>query len=128
MGRKSAVPSDMRVDAVLSLLRKQETATQIAQRAGVSEQTLYRWRDGFIAGGKAQLEGKSGDTPAAREVATMRREITMRDQVIGELTIANRNLEKLSDPSTGLHARSQQAARPRHAVNEHKRQILTQRR
>ncbi|WP_164483913.1 helix-turn-helix domain-containing protein, partial [Pseudofulvimonas gallinarii] len=55
MGRKSEVPADKRVELVLALLRKEEPAAQIARRAGVSEQTVYRWRDEFISGGKAQL-------------------------------------------------------------------------
>ena len=99
MGRKSEVPSDKRVEVVLALLRKEEPATQIARRAGVSEPTLYRWRDEFIAGGKAQLDGKSSDAVAAKEVAKLQREIETREQVIGELTIANRILKKLSGPS-----------------------------
>jgi len=99
MGRKSEMPAEKRVEVVLSLLRKEELATQIARRAGVSEQTLYRWRDEFIAGGRAQLDGKSGEAPAARELAKLQREIETREQVIGELTIANRILKKLSGPS-----------------------------
>ena len=99
MGRKSEMPAEKRVDVVLALLRKEEPATQIARRAGVSEQTLYRWRDEFIAGGKAQLGGKSNDVVAARELAKLQREIETREQVIGELTIANRILKKLSGPS-----------------------------
>lgn len=99
MGRKSEMPADRRVEVVLALLRKEEPATQIARRAGVSEQTLYRWRDEFIAGGKAQLGGKSNDAVAAKELAKLQREIETREQVIGELTIANRILKKLSGPS-----------------------------
>ena len=55
MGRKSEMPAEKRVEVVLALLRNEGPAVQIARRAGVSEQTLYRWRDEFVAGGKAQL-------------------------------------------------------------------------
>lgn len=99
MGRKSEMPAEKRVELVLALLRKEEPAAQIARRAGISEPTLYRWRDEFIAGGKAQLRGQGNEAVAARELARLRREIEAREQVIGELTIANRILKKLSGPS-----------------------------
>lgn len=99
MGRKSELPSEKRVELVLALLRKEEPASQIARRAGISEATLYRWRDEFIAGGKAQLGGKSSDGLVAKELAKLQREIETREQVIGELTVANRILKKLSGPS-----------------------------
>ncbi|MCB1559573.1 MAG: transposase [Xanthomonadales bacterium] len=98
MGRKSDIPTEKRIELVLSLLRKEEPAAQIARRAGVSEPTLYRWRDEFIGGGKAQLRGKVGEAQSAKEVSRLQREIERREQVIGELTIANRILKKLSGP------------------------------
>jgi transposase-like protein len=71
MRRKSDTPVEKRVEHVLALLRKQDPATQIARRAGVSEQTLYRWRDEFVAGGKAQLAGKGAEGLPANELAKL---------------------------------------------------------
>lgn len=99
MGRKSEIPAERRVELVLSLLRKEEPAAQIARRAGVSEPTLYRWRDEFISGGKAQLQGKGSEAESGKELSRLQREIERREQVIGELTMANRILKKLSGPS-----------------------------
>ena len=99
MGKKSRLSVEQRIAAVLSLLRKEEPAVQIARRNGISEQTLYRWRDEFLDGGKASLRGKGGDAPAGKEIARLQREIESREQVIGELTVANRILKKLSGPS-----------------------------
>ena len=99
MGRRSEVSAEKRVELVLALLRKEESAAQIARRAGVSDQTLYRWRDDFIAAGQAQLGGKSNEAAATKELAKLQRQIETREQVIGELTIANRILKKLSGPS-----------------------------
>lgn len=98
MGKRSELSVEKRVEAVLSLLRKEEPAVRIARRYGVSEQTLYRWRDEFIAGGKAQLGGK-GEPVLAKEVSKLQQEIATREQMIGELTVANRLLKKLSGPS-----------------------------
>ena len=69
----------------------------MARRFGVSQQTLYRWRDEFLAGGEAALaNGKGGADPRDREIRELTKEVERRDQVIGELTIANRILKKTS--------------------------------
>ena len=100
MARKSEQPASKRVEAVLALLRKEDTGAPVARRYGVSEPTLYRWRDDFLAGGQAQLESKRGTSNAlSKEVSQLRREIETREQVIGELTVANRILKKLMGPS-----------------------------
>jgi len=100
MGRKSTMSPEQRVQVVLRLLSKEEPAVQIARRAGVSEQTLYRWRDEFVRGGKQALSGGGKDAEQARAAELLRGEVAERDQVIGELTIANRVLKKLSGASS----------------------------
>ena len=96
MGKRSSVEPAQRMEAVLGLLRKEEPAARIARRFGVSEPTLYRWRDEFLEAGKAALASKkSGDSADRQRVRELEREVERRDQVIGELTIANRILKKL---------------------------------
>lgn len=102
MAKRSEVSVADRRDAVLSLLRREEPAAVIARRVGVSEPTLYRWRDEFLAAGETALcstkkHGKND--PRDRRIAELEREVERRDQVIGEYTIANRILKKLSDAS-----------------------------
>jgi transposase-like protein len=102
MPRQSNVPVNDRREAVLILLRREEAAAAIARRIGVSEQTLYRWRDEFIAAGEAALSnggGKKGADSRDRRIAELEQQIEKRDQVIGEYTIANRILKKLSGQS-----------------------------
>ena len=100
MAKRADVSAKQRSEAVLALLRREEPATQLARRYGVSEPTLYRWRDDFLAGGEAALAaGTKGPDPQARRVAELEQQIEKRDQVIGELTIANRILKKLSGQS-----------------------------
>ena len=72
---------------------------ELARRYGVSEHPLYRWRDDFLAGGEAALAGKQGKGQQQR-IQELEREVEQRDQVIGELTIANRVLKKVSDRSS----------------------------
>jgi hypothetical protein len=70
-------------------------------RYQVSEVTLYRWCDVFLAAGKAGLgkpEG-SAESAAARRIEQLEGELAQRAQVIGELTIANGILKKLQTRS-----------------------------
>ena len=97
MPKRSEVSVAQRREAVLALLRREEPATQLARRYGVSEPTLYRWRDDFLAAGESGLAGKQGQDPLQRRIAELEQQIEKRDQVIGELTIANRILKKMQD-------------------------------
>ena len=102
MAKRCEVSVADRREAVLSLLRKEEAAAVIARRVGVSEPTLYRWRDEFLAAGEAALAGGGGQKnadPLRRRIAELEHQIEKRDQVIGEYTIANRILKKLSGQS-----------------------------
>ena len=97
MGKRSELTASQRREVVLMLLRREEPAAKLARRFGISEQTLYRWRDDFLAGGEAALaNGKGGADPRDREIRELKKEVESRDQVIGELTIANRILKKTS--------------------------------
>ena len=74
MARQSNVDVKDRREAVLSLLRREEAAAVIARRIGVSEPTLYRWRDEFLAAGEAALangSGKKGADPRDRRIAEL---------------------------------------------------------
>jgi transposase-like protein len=98
MGKRSEVAPKQRVEAVLALLRREEPGARIARRYGVSEPTLYRWRDEFLQAGEHALAGAKNGQPADRQrLEKLERELARRDQVIGELTIANRILKKLED-------------------------------
>ena len=100
MGKRSDMSIPQRRDVVLMLLRREEPAEKLARRYGVSQQTLYRWRDEFLAGGEAALaNGKGGADPRDREIRELKKEVEGRDQVIGELTIANRILKKTAQGS-----------------------------
>lgn len=96
MGRKSELPLESRIEAVLAVLRKDEPMSIIARRYQVSEVTLSRWRDGFLEGGKAGIAGGGGGDGGAErhEMAKLRRELDEQKQIVGELTIANWVLKK----------------------------------
>ena len=100
MGRQCQVELKDRREAVLILLRREEPAAAIARRYQISEPTLYRWRDEFLAGGESALgNGRGKHNSRDRRIAELEEQLEQRDQVIGELTIANRILKKLSGQS-----------------------------
>jgi len=99
MGRKSELGARQRRDIVLMMLRKEEPIAVLARRYGVSEATLHRWREDFLVSGEQALaygRGKRADGQAA-EIERLKKELARRDQVIGEITIANRILRKNAD-------------------------------
>jgi transposase len=100
MGRQSNLTSDQRTEAVLCLLRREEPAAKVARRLGISEPTLYRYRDQFLEAGKAGIASGAGKAAADRAAERLEREVAERDRVIGELTIANRILKR--PPQTNL--------------------------
>src|SRR5262245_8428067 len=101
MPRQSEVPVSQRREAGLALLRREEPAAQLARRVGVSEPTLYRWpAEFFDGGGAAPAHGKNGVDVRDREIRELRGQLEERNLVIGELTVANRILKKLSDRSS----------------------------
>lgn len=101
MPKRMALTVDERSEAVMSLLRREESAAAIARRYGISEQSLYRLRDQFLDGGKQAMARASGRKTDAKqkELERLQQDVARRDRVIGELTIANRLFKKHSaDP------------------------------
>lgn len=100
MPKHSELTVEQRQEAVLAFLRREEPAAVLARRYGVSEQSLYRWRDEFVAAGQAALgKGKTGSDARDREIRELKAELEERTLVIGELAAANRILKKLSGRS-----------------------------
>jgi|TARA_B100001971_G_C17727951_1_gene304499 transposase-like protein len=96
MGKKSELSASQRQEVILMMLRREEPINVLARRYGVSETTLHRWRDDFLTAGQATLAYGRGKQVSAQSerVHQLEREVAKRDQVIGELTIANRILKK----------------------------------
>jgi len=100
MPKHSELTVEQRREAVLALLRREEPAASLARRYGISEQTLYRWRDDFLAAGEAALaKGKSGVDGRDQQIKELKAELEERTLTIGELAAANRILKKLSGQS-----------------------------
>ncbi len=101
MARHSSIPVDQRPDLVLAVLRGTEKLEVIARRHQVSTNTLRRWRDEFLEGGRDRLSGNGKQAAPQAEVKRLQRELAEREMIIGELTVANRFLQKKTDGSPG---------------------------
>lgn len=101
MGKHAELKPSERREAVLALIKREEPAEVLARRFGVTSQTIYRWRDDFLAAGEAALAASNGKgkDPRDEQIKQLEKEVARRDQVIGELTIANRLFKKHSDGS-----------------------------
>lgn len=56
---------------------------------------MLRWREQFLEGGAERVAGNGTPKREAREIERLRRAGAKRDQVIGELSIANRLLAEV---------------------------------
>lgn len=101
MPKRSELTVEQRREAVLALLRREEPAALLARRYGISEQSLYRWREEFIAGGEQALaKGKNGSDARDQEIRALKAELEERTLTLGELAAANRILKKVSGQSS----------------------------
>ena len=101
MGRPSNIPPAQRTELVLAVLRGTEKLEVLARRHQVSANTLRKWRDEFVTAGQERLSGR-GDTAAAQaDNQRLQKELAERELIIGELTVAQRFLQKKVDRSNG---------------------------
>ncbi len=101
MARHSKIPRSQRAELVLGVLRGTEKLEVLARRHQVSTNTLRRWRDEFLAGGRDRLTGNGDAAVLQAEKKRLQRELAEREMIIGELTVANRFLQKKVDGSNG---------------------------
>lgn len=95
MARGIKLNAEQRRELVLRWIRKEASGAQLAREAGVSQPTLYRWREEFLKSGLEGLRGASGDDNSRRKVVKrLERQLMEREQIIGELTVANRILKQ----------------------------------
>ena len=72
MDTESTLTAQKRTELVLRLLRKEESAAQIAQRAGITEQTLHLWREAFLAAGKRAVDAPGAQSEKAKTLERLR--------------------------------------------------------
>ncbi len=96
MAKRNELSLEKRMEAVMALLRREEPASKLTRRYGISEPTLYRYRDLFLEGGKIQLASnqRQKSDPRDQTINRLEKKLRYSKRVIGELTIANDILKK----------------------------------
>jgi transposase len=69
MSRPAVHSVETKLKVVLSVLSREMTAAEAARRQGISETSIGKWKDQFLAGGKAGLEAKERRGATGRERA-----------------------------------------------------------
>ena len=87
---KSKFTSAEKSRVVLESLNTNITTAELCRKHNIAPQTYYQWRDKFIAGGKASLNG----TPNGDICKNLQKENDSLKRLIDEITIANDILKK----------------------------------
>jgi transposase len=101
MGRPPAIPTEEKLRLVLSVVSGEMTIAQAARHGKVSEQSVSRWKQQFLAGGKDGLAegGRSGiSDPRERELLS---EIEELKAALGEAHVQLRVWRKSAEGRLG---------------------------
>ncbi len=93
MGRRSSHTPARKRDAVLAVLSKRKTITEVCRELAVSEQTFHRWRNAVLEGMES-APGDKADTNG-RE-AELSRRLAEAERTVGQLALENELLGKAS--------------------------------
>ncbi len=66
MAARKNWPTEVKLDIILTVLRGEATAAELARRHGINEGTISRWREQFLAGGEAALTTRAADSEKAQ--------------------------------------------------------------
>lgn len=101
MGRPPAIPTDDKLRLVLSVISGEMTIGEAARQGRVSEQSVSRWKQQFLAGGKDGLAGggRSGiSDPRERELLS---EIEELRAALGEVHVQLRVWKRSAEGRLG---------------------------
>lgn len=93
MARPPAHSVEKKLRVVLSVLGGELTAAEAARRHGISETSIGKWKDQFIAAGKAGLQAKERRGPTGRE-AQLAAEVDELTRALGEAHVEVRLLRR----------------------------------
>lgn len=93
MGRRSPFTPAEKRDAVLAVLSKQKTISEVCRDKGISAQTFARWREQALDGMADALADKADRN--GRE-ADLERRLAEAERTVGRLALENELLGKAS--------------------------------
>ena len=83
MARPPKHPADVKLKIVLSVLQGESTQAEAARRHGVSETSIGKWKEQFVAAGRAGLE-RAGPGRASGEQARLEAQVDDLTHALGE--------------------------------------------
>jgi len=93
MGRPAKHSVDFKARVVLSVLRGEMTGAEAACRHGVSETSIGKWKEQFVAAGRAGLE-RAGPGRASGEQARLEAQVDDLTHALGEAHVELRLLKR----------------------------------
>ena len=94
MARPPAHPVDVKLKIVLSVLAGESSQAEAARRHGISETSIGKWKEQFLAGGREALEhGQVAGRPTGRE-AQLLSEVDDLTRALGEAHVELRALRR----------------------------------
>lgn len=93
MGRRSGHSSAQKRDAVLAVLTKRKTISEVCREFAVSEQTFHRWRNQALEGMEFALGDKADTNSREAELA---KRLAEAERTVGQLALENELLGKAS--------------------------------
>ena len=86
--------AEEKIRIVLSGLRGEDSIAELCRREGIVQNLYYRWSKEFLEAGKKRLAGDTARSATTQEVTDLRREASALKEVVAELVLENRLLEK----------------------------------
>ena len=86
--------AEEKIRIVLEGLRGEDSIAELCRREGIAQNLYYRRSRDFLEAGKKRLAGDTARAATSDEVKDLRREATALKEVVADLTLENRLLEK----------------------------------
>ena len=86
--------AEEKIRIVLEGLRGENSIAELCRREGIASSMYYGWSKEFLEAGKKRLAGDTVRQATLDEVKTLRREASALKEVVADLTLENRLLEK----------------------------------
>ncbi len=83
-----------KIRIVVEGLRGEDSIAALCRREGINQNLYYRWSKEFLEAGKKRLVGDAAREATSDEVRHLRREALALKEVVAELTLENRLLQK----------------------------------
>ena len=83
-----------KISIILEGLKGEESIAAICRREGIAPSLYYKWSKSFLEAGKQRLKGDTMREANSDEVSELRKENEQLKQLVAELSLKNRVLQK----------------------------------